>query len=87
VRISLHIETLVLDGVPLARGQQPRLEAAVIEALAQRLGEGALASQLAASGGREVVQATPIRVGQRPDARVLGTQIAASIHAGLGGER
>jgi hypothetical protein len=87
VRITLHIESLVLDGVPLARGQQPRLQAAVIEALTQRLGESTLASQLAASGGRDVVQAAPIRVGQRPDARALGTQIAASISAGLEGDR
>jgi hypothetical protein len=87
VRISLHIESLVLDGVPLARGQQPCLQAAVIEALTRRLGDGAFAAQLAVGGGRDVVQAAPIRVGARPDARVLGTQIAASIHAGLGGER
>jgi hypothetical protein len=87
VRISLHIESLVLDGVPLARGQQPRLQAAVIEALTQRLGDGALAARLAADGGRDVVPAAPIRVGARPDARALGTQIAASIHAGLGGMR
>ena len=86
MRIALHIEALVLDGVPLARGQQSRLQAAVVEALAQRLGDGALAAQLAAGGGREVVNAAPIRLGARPDARALGTQIAVSIHAGLGGE-
>ncbi len=87
MRITLHIESLVLDGVPLARGQQPRLQAAVIEALTQRLGDGALATRLAAGGGRDVLHAAPIRVGQRPDARALGTQIAASISAGLEGDR
>lgn len=87
MKISLHIETLVLDGVPLGRGQQPRLQAAVIEALTQRLSHGDLASQLVASGGQAVVQAAPIRVSARPDARLLGTQIASSIHAGLGGEQ
>lgn len=85
--IALHIETLVLDGVPLASGQQPRLQAAVVEALTQRLGDGALAAQLAANGGREVVHATPIRLGARPEARAVGAQIAASIHAGLRGAR
>ncbi len=87
MRISLHIETLVLDGVPLARGQHAALQTAVVEALTQRLSHGDLATQLAASGGQVVVQAAPIRVSARPDARVLGTQIAASIHAGLGGEQ
>ena len=87
MRIALHIEALVLDGVPLVLGQQSRLQAAVVEALAERLGDGALAARLVAGGGREVVHAAPIRLGARPDARALGTQIAASIHAGLGGER
>jgi hypothetical protein len=87
MRIALHIEALVLDGVPLGRGQESRLQAAVVEALTLRLGDGAFAARLAAGGGREVVHSAPIRFGSRPDARALGTQIAVSIHAGLGGER
>ena len=87
MRIELHIENLVLDGVPLARGQRARLRATIVQELTRRLGDGALAAQFAAGGGRDVVHAAPIRVGARPDAQALGTQIAASIHSGLGGGR
>ncbi|MCK7504529.1 MAG: hypothetical protein MZV70_10885 [Desulfobacterales bacterium] len=40
MRVVLHIESLVLDGVPLAPGQRAALQAAVVEALTQRLGQG-----------------------------------------------
>jgi hypothetical protein len=84
MRIELHIESLVLDGVPLARGQLPRLQAAVVQELTRRLRDGTLAPQVVAGGGRPVVYGTPVRVGARPAAQGLGVQIAASIHAGLG---
>lgn len=87
MRIELHIESLVLHGVPLARGQQPRLQAALVQELTRRLGDGVLAQRLAAGGGSDVVHGTPVRVGASPDARSLGTQIAASIDAGLGSKR
>jgi hypothetical protein len=84
MRIELHIEELVLEGVPLAGAQAEHLQAALIEALTQRLGEdGALAARLAASGGQAVVRAASIHLPARPDGRTLGRQIAASLHDGL----
>lgn len=84
MKIELHIEALVLDGVPLARHEHARLQAAVVEALTQQLGDGTTTAHLAKGGERDVVRAAPVRLSARPDVRALGAQIAASIHASLG---
>lgn len=85
MKIALHIERLVLDGVPLASGQQALLHAAVVEALTARLGDGVFAARLAAQPRRDVVHGAPIRLSSQTDPQSLGTDIASSIHAGFGG--
>lgn len=87
MRIELHIEEVVLDGLPLGRGEQPRLQAALVQELTRLLGDATPPPPLTSAGTRDVVHGTPLRVNARPDAAPLGTQIAASIHAGLGGRR
>jgi hypothetical protein len=85
MRITLHIEHLVLDGLPAADGA--RLRAAVEGELARLLASGGLRPDLAAGGAVARLAAPPIRLdrGGRPDA--IGRAVARSVHAGIGDPR
>lgn len=83
MRIRLHIERLVLDGLPATDGA--RLRAAVEGELARLLAAGGLGRGLAAGGALARLSVPPIhleRDGRRPD--VLGRAVARSVHAGIG---
>ncbi len=83
MRIELHIESLVLDGVEIARGQERRLQTAVVEELTRLLGATGSAEHLVARGDAELLRATPLRLDARVDASTLGTQMASSIGSAL----
>jgi hypothetical protein len=83
MRIRLHIERLVLDGLPAT--DRARLRAAVESELARLLAAGGLGRGLAAGGAMARLSAPPIRLERsgRPDA--LGRAVARSVHARIGG--
>jgi hypothetical protein len=80
--VSLHIERLVLDGVPLSRADATRLKGAVERELTRLLGEegrrlDGTARAEHALGAPAVALTAPLRpLG-------LGERIARSIHAAL----
>jgi hypothetical protein len=84
MRIELHIERLVLDGLPATDAEGARLRAAVEGELARLLATGGLARELAAGGAVPHLPAPQIGIGpgDRPDA--LGRAVARSLHAGIG---
>lgn len=84
MRIRLHIERLVLDGLPSAGADRALLRAAVAGELARLLAAGGLDRDLAAGGAVARLSAPPIRFGrgERPDA--IGRAVARSVHAGIG---
>jgi hypothetical protein len=81
--INLHIDTLVLEGLPVAQREQ--VKAAVITELTRLLSEQGLPSV-----GRQVIQQiTHVDAGSlllKPNAtsQTLSTQIATQIYQGLG---
>jgi hypothetical protein len=95
MNVIVHIERLVLDGLPVTSAQLPLLEAAVEAELVRRLVDGDLVmgippggalSRAAASGqGLFVPQLAPgtIHLRTPADARALGGQIAQAVHTGL----
>jgi hypothetical protein len=81
--IKLHIERLVLDGLPVTRSQGPLVKAAVETELARLMAEGGLAQELASGGAVPSVRADGINsVGGSP-ARI-GRQIAKAVYGGIG---
>ena len=83
MKIDLHIERLVLDGVDTAPGQRDLLRAAVETELTRLLLEGGLAYR--PNGGALpgiVGPAIQIHVGNDP--LQLGRQIAGAVYGGLG---
>jgi hypothetical protein len=78
VRINLHIERLVLDGLPLERRDGPALQVVVREELSRLLA----AENFTSSQAVATAKGSPI-IGTVPGVDMLGRQIASSIHGGL----
>jgi hypothetical protein len=85
MKIEVHIERLVLDGLPVTSAEGPRLRAAVEGELARMLAAGGLNRELSAGRALARISAPQISVGprERPDA--IGRAVARSVHAGIGG--
>lgn len=83
--IVLHIDRLVLEGIPLAHGDSRTLHAAVEQELSRLLTTGAIAPALLAGGAVPRVTAPSITLPGTTSATVLGQRIAGAVHGGLGG--
>lgn len=81
MNIDLHIERLVLDGLPIAWHERPQLQAAVEAELTRLLTESGLSRQ----GNIAVreIQAAPIQLSAEHDPAQIGRQIAQSVYGGL----
>lgn len=81
--INVHIERLVLDGLPLTRSQGPQVQAAVEAELSRLMSEGGLAPELASGGAVPSVRADGIKsIGGSP--AQIGRQIAKAVYEGVG---
>lgn len=84
MNITIHIERLVLDGLPLARHQAPLVQAAVEAELARLLAADGLAPGLATGGVVPRLAAPALQVGADAGPTHLGAQIAQSVYGGIG---
>lgn len=80
--IKVHIERLVLEGLPVGRSQGPLVQAAVQAELSRLLTEGGLGPELAAGGAVPSVPAESIRLGGSGPGE-MGRQIARSVYGGI----
>jgi hypothetical protein len=80
--IKVHIEHLVLEGLPVERRHGPQVQAAVEAELSRLMSEGGLGPELASGGAVPSVQADGINsVGKSP--AQIGRQIARSVYGGM----
>ena len=84
MNINLHIERLVLDGIPLALGERPLLRAAVEEHLARLLAHGCLDNTMQSGGALYNVKAPSIQLANQGGLDGLGEQIAKAVYGGIG---
>ena len=80
--VNLHIDRVVIDGLPLERRDAPMIESALSEELTRLIGEGGAQGL----GGRRfdpVVRTEPIMRTAR-DAGGLGRQIGRAVHGAIG---
>jgi hypothetical protein len=83
MKINLHIERLVLEGLPLERAQGPQVQAAVQQELTRLLATGGIAPALMSGGARPRARGGDMSYAKESSPRQLGTQIAQSVHGGL----
>jgi hypothetical protein len=87
VNINLHIERLILEGLPVARHEAPQVRAAVEAELSRLLTLHGLDAGLLSGGSFARVEAGAISLphdGSNP--AQLGTRIAHAVYGGFGGE-
>jgi hypothetical protein len=82
VIVNLHIDRLVLEGLPIGAHQGPLVQAAVEAELARLLADGAIGGTLPPGGATALVRTDPIRPSGA--AGELGRQIGRAVFGGLG---
>jgi hypothetical protein len=82
MNITVHIERLVLDGVPVAPADRPVLQAALESELGRLLRTGRLPADLS-SAAVPGVAGGDVRLAASDTAARTGRRIAGSVHAGL----
>lgn len=83
--INVHIERLVLDGLPVARHQAPLIQTAVEAELARLLVADGLAPTWQSVGGATPnVNAPGIQFTSDSSPAELGQKIARAVYGGLG---
>jgi hypothetical protein len=84
MNINLHIERLVLDGIPLGPGQRPLLQAAMEAELTRLLASGGLSDALQSGGTLFSVRTAGIQLTNNGNPAQLGEQIAGAVYGGIG---
>jgi hypothetical protein len=84
MNIHLHIERLILDGMPITNQQGPLVQTAVEAELTRLLTEQGFANSLQAGGALPLLQAQPVQFTPGNSPVQLGTQIAQSVYSGIG---
>jgi len=82
--IRLHIDRLVLDGIPIGAADRPRLQAAIERELTRLIREGGLAPELAYGVAVPSLQSAQITLAADAKPAQLGSAIAGSLYGGLG---
>jgi hypothetical protein len=84
MKVRIHIERLVLEGLPVARGGSALLQAAVESELSRLVGEGGIHSSLVSGGAlaHAAGDRMEFQSGAKPAA--LGAQIARAAYKGFG---
>ena len=85
MNINVHIERLILDGLPVARHQAPLIQTAVEAELARLLVADGLGATLKSGGGATPsVNAPGIQFASESSPAELGEQIARAVYGGIG---
>ncbi len=86
MKIQLHIERLILDGLPVERIDGSIVRAAVEAELSRLLTAEGLHPSLLSGGATPAVQGSSIQLTSQSNPAHLGTQIAQAAYGGLGNE-
>ena len=84
MKINLHIERLVLEGLPLSSGQAPLVQLAVQQELTRLLRSNGIAPGFMSGGAMPHASGGNMQLAPETSPRQMGTQIAQSVHEGLG---
>ncbi len=84
MNISLHIERLVLDGLPIGKGQGTFIKAAVEAELRRMLGANGLNPDFQSGGAVPSVKAEGIQLKNDSSPAHFGRQIAQAVYGGIG---
>jgi len=84
MNINLHIERLILDGLPIESLQGPLVQAAVETELGRLLGAGGLHASLKSGIAVPTVRADALSLSPGNNPKQIGQQIARAVYGGIG---
>ena len=84
MNINLHIERLVLEGLPIEARQGALLKEAVAAELTRLLQEDGLAASLQSGGTVPRLNASSFQLSGEPTPLRTGQQIAQAVYGGIG---
>ena len=87
MNIRIHIERLILDGLPITRSQGPLIQAAVEAELARLFNENGMAETLQTSIAVPSVRTNGMQLAPGSNPAQMGAQIAQSVYSGIGDTR
>jgi hypothetical protein len=83
MKINLHIERLILDGLPLGPGDGARVRVAIEKELARLLTENDISSARPTGEALPSLRANPISITNESPPQTVGRQIAHSLYDSL----
>jgi hypothetical protein len=86
MKVNLHIERLILEGLPIERTQGPAVKAALEAELSRLISERGISSGLMATGAVPSVSADSIQTARGAAPANIGRQIARSVYGGIADE-
>ena len=86
MKINVHIERLILDGLPIRTSQGKLVQASIERELASLLSGNGLASGLMAGGAVSHLPASSIQLARDAPPPRVGQQSAQAVHRRIGGE-
>ena len=84
MKIEVHIERLILDGISLGVSERPRLQAAVEMELGRLLAERGMATGLVSDVALDSVRGGAVQLGRDGSGAGLGKQVAHAVYGGIG---
>jgi len=84
MKMTVHIERLILDGLPVSSHDSRHVRVAVTAELGRLIGAHGISDGLRQGGAIPTVQAGALLTNSRTTSRQLGTQIARAVYGGLG---
>ena len=84
MNINLHIERLILDGLPIGSLQGPLVQAAVEKELGRLLSAGGLHASLQSGIAVPSVRAGAVSLNGGNNPKQIGQQIARAVYGGIG---
>lgn len=83
MNINVHIERLILDGLPITADQRPVVQAALEAEFTRLLVADGLGPGILYGGSLPKLAVAPVYLPGQPDAGALGRQIASTVHQGM----
>lgn len=84
MNINLHIELLILDGLPVRGGQGTEVQQALERELTRLLATGELQNAWPSGGNVHRLRTAAIQIAQETRPVRLGEQIAGAVYGGVG---
>jgi hypothetical protein len=83
MKMNVHIERLILEGLPVGSDEGSRVRAAVIAEMQRLIGIHGISPELRSGGMVPAIRADAMQISKKGSPGQLGTQIARAVYGGL----